>query len=236
MKSLTSQGVSSDESATDDETSHKAFRRISPVWRSEALQGFMWALDTVIRANRIPKIGHRSIRGAEPRRRLFGSSKNLDAIAPPGLPRNCYHEDWLRTLTPSQLRMLELKDVIYKFGTDGSQEQPSPPPIAAFRRDLSAASGPSWIPRPQLPTPTSSPSGQRTSNIASSSTSPLRKTIESGPMPLTTLTPKCVQGGELSKAAGKSRAIEPALQEREDFTEELERVSDSSDEDQAPMS
>jgi len=135
MQSLTSQGVSSDESDSGDDTSHKAFRRISPAWRSEDLQGFMWALDCVIQANRRPKVSHCSIRGAEPRRRLLGSTKNDNAIAPPGLPRNCYDEAWLSTLTAKELRMLNVRDA-YDFTIGKGRRQapsmgtsPGGPPI-----------------------------------------------------------------------------------------------------------
>lgn len=115
LSAVNTQGVSSDESEADCTSPRKSFVRVSPEWRSFELQGFMWALDKVIERDRKPRVGHRSIRGAEPRQRKFGSTTNPDAVAPPGLPRNCYDVKWVESLTQKQIRLLEVKDVVYDF-------------------------------------------------------------------------------------------------------------------------
>lgn len=75
-------------------------------------------------AHRVPKVGHRSIKGAEPRERRVSTVDNPDSVAPPGLPRNFYNNDWVKGLTAKQLRMLDLKEVDYDFERGGFIKPP----------------------------------------------------------------------------------------------------------------
>jgi hypothetical protein len=114
-------GVSSDVSDPNCEEGRE-FTRVSPVWRSDQLAGFLWRLDEVVKHNRIPKIGHRRIRGQQPRIRHHSTTQiNHEALAPPGLPRNCYSEAWLATLRPHELNDLRAKDN-YDFNLGGQPQ------------------------------------------------------------------------------------------------------------------
>ncbi|KAI6095734.1 hypothetical protein EV401DRAFT_1167181 [Pisolithus croceorrhizus] len=106
MQLIGSQGVSSDESDTGLE-GQKVYRMISPAWRSEELADLMRSIDSTIISNRRPRVGHRAIRGQEPRQRIPSDLVNEDAVAPPGLPLNCYKESWLMSLLPSERNKLK---------------------------------------------------------------------------------------------------------------------------------
>ncbi|KAI5987372.1 hypothetical protein EDD15DRAFT_2173637, partial [Pisolithus albus] len=115
MQLIGSQGVSSDESDTGLE-GQKVYRMISPAWRSEELADLMRSIDSTIISNRRPRVGHRAIRGQEPRRRIPSDLVNEDAVAPLGLPLNCYKEGWLMSLLPSKRKKLKaLTNKSYNF-------------------------------------------------------------------------------------------------------------------------
>ncbi|KAI6131848.1 hypothetical protein EV401DRAFT_1883845 [Pisolithus croceorrhizus] len=127
MQLVGSQGVSSDESDTGLE-GHKVYRKISPAWCSEELANFMHSIDSLIISNRHPRVGHRSIRGQEPRRRIPSNLINEDAVAPPRLPLNCYKDSWLACLLPSERKKLNAQaDKRYNFES-GKIENVVPPP------------------------------------------------------------------------------------------------------------
>lgn len=169
MTLVTSQGVSSDESDSEEDSTPKAFRRISPAWRSEDLRDFMWSLDSDIQASRRPKVGHRSVRGAEPRRRKFSPLTNHEAPAPPGLPRNCYDDDWLKTLTAKQLRDLKLIETEYVFRSRGPVQsslarQIFPPKahgMPVFQTAVAPRATPGRNSPPVQPSPSSSTAASR---------------------------------------------------------------------------
>ncbi|KAI6165339.1 hypothetical protein EDD17DRAFT_1472674, partial [Pisolithus thermaeus] len=115
MQLVGSQGVSSDESDTGLE-GHKVYWKISPAWRSEELANFMHSIDSLIISNRRPRVGHRSIRGQEPRWCIPSNLINEDAVAPPRLPLNCYKDSWLACLLPSERKKLNAwADKRYNF-------------------------------------------------------------------------------------------------------------------------
>lgn len=195
MVLLGSQAVSSDESDSEAET--KSFRRISPTWRSMDLQGFLWSLDTVIRENRRPKVGHRSVRGAQPRQRNYSALKNIDAVAPPGLPENCYDEDWASQLNNLQTRELDMRGEAYLFPTvGGSKPKPSAPRQGRPSNIDSSPSGQgSWMATP-------GPSNRKETMF------PLSKLVGKG------------------KAKDETSASKEDNLDAEDFTEELNQISD----------
>ncbi|KAI6046843.1 hypothetical protein EDC04DRAFT_2539549, partial [Pisolithus marmoratus] len=106
MQLVGSQGVSSDKLDTGLE-GHKVCWKISPAWHSEELADFMHSIDSLIISNRHPRVRHRSIHGQEPRWHIPSSLVNKDAVAPPGLPLNCYKDSWLACLLPSERKKLD---------------------------------------------------------------------------------------------------------------------------------
>jgi hypothetical protein len=110
MRTMGVNGVSSDESDNEDD-----YIRVSPGWRSEQLAQFLWSLDEEIARHRTAKVGQRRRRGNKARRRVFSALVNNDTLGPPGLPRNCYDEDWLNNLRPHERRLIRLKDYDHVF-------------------------------------------------------------------------------------------------------------------------
>ncbi|VDB94366.1 unnamed protein product [Peniophora sp. CBMAI 1063] len=114
METAGVQGVSSDESsdelATDvtGQAMDKTFR-ISPAWRSAAFQNWQRSLDPVVRDLSRPRVGHRQKPGANPRHREVSTRVNQAAVAPSGLPRNCYDEAWLQTLHSHEMEELHME-------------------------------------------------------------------------------------------------------------------------------
>lgn len=111
---------SSDESADEEpidirSKANRVYRKISPYWRSRQLSHFLWKLDEIVFQQRLPKVGCRRVAGTLPRTRIQALSYNKYSVAPPGLPRNCYNEDWLRTLWPHELDALQMQEHDYDF-------------------------------------------------------------------------------------------------------------------------
>ncbi|KAI0315725.1 hypothetical protein OF83DRAFT_1039626, partial [Amylostereum chailletii] len=110
------QGVSSDESESDDEEkrpTHTMYVRITPVWCSRRLSNWMWSLDDIALNQRAPRVGTRAVPGAEPRQRKHSTRVNMVAVAPPYLFRNCYDQTWLGTLLDYDKRNLHTMDLDY---------------------------------------------------------------------------------------------------------------------------
>lgn len=145
------QADSSDESdpgGPRDGTSRivRTYRRINPFWRSRSLAQFLWALDDISYQQRVPKIGCRRVAGATPRLRLPAIAYSDHSIAPAGLPRNCYNEDWLRTLWRYEVDALQMQNWDYDFTI--STSRPLVFPVDSGLPDPSAtASGPSAFDR-----------------------------------------------------------------------------------------
>lgn len=224
LETVNSQGVSSDESDPDDTDHHKAYRRISPAWRHQDLQRFMWRIDEIWQNNKTPKIGHRSIKGHEFRKRNFGSSKNEDAPAPPGLPINCYAPDWLKNLNEEQMRELDIKGA-YDFGLGGSPSKVistvSAPATAGQASNVltptTITSATSTVSAVQIP-PVVSNSQRYPPNARST------RAIPAHPKPQTKSSPS-------QKARGKATRSRASLSSHEDFTAEMEEVDVDEDED-----
>ncbi|KAH7906907.1 hypothetical protein BJ138DRAFT_1129573 [Hygrophoropsis aurantiaca] len=128
------QAMSSDES---DDESHvspnkkkgsNVFPRVYPAWRSSQFATFLWRLDALIEANRVPIVGTRKKPGTPRRQRPHSQKQNTQTPAPPRLPRNCYDAVWLQNLKdshPRLYRLLECVDVDYSF--DGFDDDPTIP-------------------------------------------------------------------------------------------------------------
>ncbi|KIJ19756.1 hypothetical protein PAXINDRAFT_152827 [Paxillus involutus ATCC 200175] len=96
---IKSNAMSSDKSEGEDGTDNQPKKHTSktPSWRSKEYMGFLWHLDDIIAAQRVPKVGHRCIRGSAPRHQYHPEPDNFNtsAPAPLGLPKNCYDRAWV---------------------------------------------------------------------------------------------------------------------------------------------
>jgi len=112
ISQLGTQGVSSDETDTENVKfpdlpgfrKIRVLRTIEPSWRSDALGGLCAAMDRAardradIRRSQRIRLGHKSER-----------------IAPPGLPRNCYNSEWVKTLSTYDLGRINTQEFDYDF-------------------------------------------------------------------------------------------------------------------------
>ncbi len=94
-----------------------AYRIIESRWQSLVFKIFLRALDAKYRAAwEKPKPGKRAVGGNPPRTRISrADGRSEDGYAPPGLWRNCYDSDWLRSLEPYQRRALRIVNSDYDF-------------------------------------------------------------------------------------------------------------------------
>ncbi|KAH7920024.1 hypothetical protein BV22DRAFT_987510, partial [Leucogyrophana mollusca] len=107
--------VSSDEAEGDG--SDKCFASKTPIWRSNEFSAFLWRLDEVIAARRVPKVGHNVVKGNPPRRRYHPTPPcvSTTSIAPPGLPINCYDPAWYKSLQEHEIASLDAIMTNYEF-------------------------------------------------------------------------------------------------------------------------
>jgi hypothetical protein len=110
-------GVSSDESDSETGSPAKAFRIISPTWRSLELKTFLRGLDPLVLDRARPIIGERKRRGQPPRLRILRTPEDQNDLvpAPRGLPRNCYATDWYEDLPGWAQRALLVEDHDHDF-------------------------------------------------------------------------------------------------------------------------
>ncbi|KAI5985687.1 hypothetical protein F5J12DRAFT_682777, partial [Pisolithus orientalis] len=100
-----SQGISLDESDTDS-NGRKVYLIIPPAWHSEELADLMCTIDSMMVSNCQPRVEHISVHSQEPRHQVPSNLVNEDAVAPPGLPLNCYKGSWLMSLLPNERKKL----------------------------------------------------------------------------------------------------------------------------------
>jgi hypothetical protein len=113
-------GVSSDESdseAGSSKHSANAFWIISPTWRSPQLATFLRGLDPIVIVQTQPRVGERKRRGQPPRLRKLPDPErfNDSVLAPPGLPRNCYNNEWYDKLPQWAKNQVSATDEDYNF-------------------------------------------------------------------------------------------------------------------------
>ncbi|KAI0650184.1 hypothetical protein C8Q79DRAFT_901495 [Trametes meyenii] len=107
----------SDDETDGDEVKHQAkYRIVISEWQSEALRNFLWTLDRLWREHWAKPTHQWRTPGNMPRlRRLRPDSKTKPGEAPPGLWRNCYDIEWLKTLKPFEREQLDVLDADYDF-------------------------------------------------------------------------------------------------------------------------
>ncbi|KAI0313494.1 hypothetical protein OF83DRAFT_1037694, partial [Amylostereum chailletii] len=91
----------------------KTYVRITPIWRSRPFSNWMWSLDDIVLNQRMPRVGTRAVPGAEPRLRKQSTCVNMEAVAPPGLYRNCYDSAWVDSLLNYNKRNLHMVQLDY---------------------------------------------------------------------------------------------------------------------------
>ncbi|KAI0055836.1 hypothetical protein BV25DRAFT_1815066, partial [Artomyces pyxidatus] len=115
---LKRQDMSADETDPENPTGKKApktFRSIPLEWRSPAFVAFLHKLDDIYRDNWRHPTDKRATSGNPPRHRVHPNINFQEGIPHSGLPRNCYHPEFLASLRPWQLRNLDIIDEDYDF-------------------------------------------------------------------------------------------------------------------------
>ncbi|KAI0646433.1 hypothetical protein C8Q79DRAFT_926398 [Trametes meyenii] len=114
---LLAQNMSGDETDGPQRKLPMIYRIIESRWQSAALKTFLRALDAMYRAAWVtPQPGQRATGGNAPRTRVVRSGGPIEeGYAPAGLWRNCYDQEWLRSLQPYQRRALKVMNADYEF-------------------------------------------------------------------------------------------------------------------------
>lgn len=81
--------------------------RIRPIWRAPAISSWLDIIDKVYVAYRFQE-NHRATPGNWIRKRHDTNRVDENTRAIPGLPRNFYDEDWLKTLDRKQEKRLKM--------------------------------------------------------------------------------------------------------------------------------
>ena len=101
---------------TDGEkTPDSNYRIIVSKWQSQELRNFLWTIDARYRHDWEHPTHRRAMGGNRPRTRVLRPGYSEDGIAPIGLWKNCYDNDWLAEQPPYVVRELEIIDEDYNF-------------------------------------------------------------------------------------------------------------------------
>ncbi|KAI0366437.1 hypothetical protein BV20DRAFT_952153, partial [Pilatotrama ljubarskyi] len=108
--------MSGDETDGAEKTHPPKFRIVEARWQSLALKLFLRTLDALYRECWAKPVGERATSGNPPRIRLEHKDARVeDSLAPVGLWRNCYDEEWLKSLRPHVRASLNIIQEDYKF-------------------------------------------------------------------------------------------------------------------------
>lgn len=121
MHKLASENMSGDESDNPEPAVPKIWRIIFAAWQSAELRNFLWALDAKYIKDRArpQEEGKRRTPGNSVRARMpLATSSTVPGVAPPGLWRNCYDEDWLAGQSDWEREQLDIIDGVYDFTLD----------------------------------------------------------------------------------------------------------------------
>ncbi|TFK81047.1 hypothetical protein K466DRAFT_502838, partial [Polyporus arcularius HHB13444] len=120
---MTAANMSGDETDGPEVTHPPVYRIIIADWQSLELRTFLWTLDAKYLAYWAKPPTRRRTGGNPARHRVKrDNSKTISGVAPIGLWRNCYNDDWLDTLQDWEIELLEIVDEDYDFTLD-----PPPP-------------------------------------------------------------------------------------------------------------
>ncbi|KAH9889313.1 hypothetical protein C8Q73DRAFT_653898, partial [Cubamyces lactineus] len=112
----------SPDNMSDDETDRprnhwpRTYRIIESRWQSLELKTFLRGLDALYRQGWERSRPRVRFAGAAPRIRIpQENGPKVDGLAPPGLWRNCYNEEWLRGLDADRRNALSIVEEEYDF-------------------------------------------------------------------------------------------------------------------------
>ncbi|PIL31027.1 hypothetical protein GSI_05721 [Ganoderma sinense ZZ0214-1] len=121
---------------TDGEkTTDSDYRIITSRWQSQELRNFLWTIDAHYRQDWANPTHRRAMGGNRPRTRVLRQDgRSEGGIAPIGLWRNCYDQEWLDDQPAYIIRELEVVDEDYDFSIV------TPAPTATGSASATAAS------------------------------------------------------------------------------------------------
>lgn len=97
----------------------KTTRRLYPIWRSRIFSLFLWSLDAVASEQEASAVeASATMRKGNIFRCRGGPAVVKHSRAPVGLPINCYNQQFLQTLKPWELALLDPQEP-YEFNTNG---------------------------------------------------------------------------------------------------------------------
>ncbi|OJT09097.1 hypothetical protein TRAPUB_7 [Trametes pubescens] len=108
--------MSGDETDGSDKTHPPTFLIVNARWQSLLFRLFLRTLDALYRESWATPVGDRATSGNPPRVRIEREDcRSEDSLAPIGLWRNCYDQDWLKSLRPHVRASLKIIDADYDF-------------------------------------------------------------------------------------------------------------------------
>ncbi|KAI1789842.1 hypothetical protein LXA43DRAFT_850059, partial [Ganoderma leucocontextum] len=113
--------LSSDEPAFGQDkrqAQYSLYYIVEAAWQSRAFRKFVRDLDQWYLYHSRPKVGQKQHGENRPRIREElpkGKARVVNSVAPRGLWRNCYAEDWLQSLKVSEREDLDMRDEDYDF-------------------------------------------------------------------------------------------------------------------------
>ncbi|KAH9853717.1 hypothetical protein C2E23DRAFT_776547 [Lenzites betulinus] len=108
--------MSGDETDGSEKTHSPTFLIVNARWQSLSFRLFLRTLDALYRESWATPVGDRATSGNPPRVRIEREDcRSEDGLAPIGLWRNCYDQDWLKSLRPHVRASLKIIDADYDF-------------------------------------------------------------------------------------------------------------------------
>lgn len=119
LSMMAASNMSGDETDGPEVDHPPVYRIILASWQSIDLRNFLWAIDAKYIGHWEKPANKRRIGGNPPRvRNLREECRTVRGVAPVGLWRNCYNEEWLSKLDDYEIENLEIKEQDYDFTLD----------------------------------------------------------------------------------------------------------------------
>ncbi|CDO75079.1 hypothetical protein BN946_scf185010.g4 [Trametes cinnabarina] len=113
---LSANNMSGDETDGEKVKHSPVYRIILAEWQSPELRAFLWAIDARYIANWEEPTGSRRSKGNAPRKRVLRPESRAEpGVAPRGLWRNCYNEEWLNKKQEWEIEALVIIPEDYDF-------------------------------------------------------------------------------------------------------------------------